>query len=98
MKRNKLRNWKLQELDKEMDAQPTTNYERDYTEFLENLEEDESFRKNINIYFGEKLLVHAVLRSNVLKVIPVHAVAYTVMYVGLSLWWEQVVYVPPLSW
>lgn len=53
LKRHRLRNWKLQELDKEMEVLPTTtNYERDYVEFLEDLEEDEDFRQNINIYFG----------------------------------------------
>ena len=52
-KRHKLRNWKLQQLDKEMDVLPSKDYERDYNEFLENLEEDESFRQNVNIYFGE---------------------------------------------
>ena len=55
MKRQKLRNWRLQELDKEMDILPTTNYEKDFTEFLEDLEEDESFRQNVNIYFGKLL-------------------------------------------
>lgn len=48
-----MRNWKLKELDKEMDVIPATNYDRDYTDFLENLEEDESFRQNVNIYFGK---------------------------------------------
>lgn len=51
VKRHKLRNWKLQELDKEMEVVPKANYDRDYAEFLETLEEDESFRKDVNIYF-----------------------------------------------
>ena len=51
-KRQKLRNWKLQELEKEMDT-TKCSHEKDYTEFLENLEEDETFRQNVNIYYGE---------------------------------------------
>lgn len=56
-KRHKLRNWKLQQLDKEIDPNKG-NHERDidYTEFLEDLEEDETYRQNVNIYFGKKLL------------------------------------------
>lgn len=41
------------ELDKEMDVLRTKNYDEDFTEFLEDLEEDESFRQNVNIYFGK---------------------------------------------
>lgn len=53
-KRHKIRNWMLQELDKEMDvAINTASRERDYTEFLETLEEDETYRQNVNIYHGE---------------------------------------------
>jgi nonsense-mediated mRNA decay protein 3 len=52
LKRHKLRNWKLQELDKEMDTVPAA-HNGDYIEFLENLEEDENLRQNVNIYFGE---------------------------------------------
>ena len=59
-KRAKLRNWRLQELDKEMDITvDTTSRERDYSEFLENLEEDEAYRENVNIYFGKKMEPHS---------------------------------------
>lgn len=51
-KRHKLRNWKLKQLDKEMDSTNNTDYEREYTEFLEDVEEDECYRQNVNIYFG----------------------------------------------
>ena len=53
-KRQKSRNWKLQYLDKEMDV--TTNgssYQRDHSDFMDNLEEDESFRNNINVYLSK---------------------------------------------
>lgn len=53
-RRHKLRNWKLQELDKEMEvATNLVSRERDYTEFLETLEEDETYRQNVNIYHGK---------------------------------------------
>ena len=53
-RRNKLRNWKLQELDKEMDVSVNTvSRDRDYTEFLEDLEEDETYRQNVKIYHGK---------------------------------------------
>ena len=52
-KRHKLRNWQLQQLDREMEATNQESYERDYTEFLEELEEDKMFRQNVNIYFSE---------------------------------------------
>uniref|UniRef100_A0A8C1RSY8 60S ribosomal export protein NMD3 n=1 Tax=Cyprinus carpio TaxID=7962 RepID=A0A8C1RSY8_CYPCA len=41
--------WKLRELDRERDATDTDD-ERQYTEFLEDLEEDEMLRKNVNIF------------------------------------------------
>uniref|UniRef100_A0A671M2F3 60S ribosomal export protein NMD3 n=1 Tax=Sinocyclocheilus anshuiensis TaxID=1608454 RepID=A0A671M2F3_9TELE len=49
MKRVKNRVWKLRELDRERDATDTDD-ERQYTEFLEDLEEDEMLRKNVNIF------------------------------------------------
>lgn len=52
-KRHKLRNWQLQQLDREMEATNQENYERDYTEFLEDLEEDKQFRQNVDIYFSK---------------------------------------------
>ena len=54
-KRHKLRNWQLQQLDREMEATNQESYERDYTEFLEELEEDKLFRQNVNIYFSESV-------------------------------------------
>jgi hypothetical protein len=54
-KRHKLRNWQLQQLDREMEATNQESYDRDYTEFLEELEEDKLFRQNVNIYFSESL-------------------------------------------
>jgi nonsense-mediated mRNA decay protein 3 len=54
-KRHKLRNWQLQQLDREMESTNQESYERDYTEFLEELEEDKMFRQNVNIYFSESL-------------------------------------------
>ena len=52
-KRHKLRKWQLQQLDREMEATNQESYERDYTEFLEDLEEDKQFRQNVNIYFSK---------------------------------------------
>ena len=36
-----------------MEATNQESYERDYTEFLEDLEEDKLFRQNVNIYFSK---------------------------------------------
>ncbi len=55
--RHKLRNWKLQSLDKEMETIPTDSYEKDYSLFLEELEEDENFRQNVHIYYGEVYII-----------------------------------------
>lgn len=44
--RHRRRNWKLQELEN-VPKQAET-----YTEFLEDLEEDKDYRKNIDIYIG----------------------------------------------
>ncbi|XP_051521138.1 60S ribosomal export protein NMD3 isoform X1 [Myxocyprinus asiaticus] len=49
VKRVKNRNWKLQELNRERDD-TNTDDERQYHEFLEDLEEDEVLRKNVNIF------------------------------------------------
>ena len=56
-KRAKQRNWQLQMMDREMDVSMATanqeGAEQDYQEFLEDLEEDMGYRKNVNIYFSE---------------------------------------------
>ena len=58
-KRHKQRNWQLQMIDREMDAaMATANQEaaeQDYREFLEDLEEDRSYRNSVNIYFSESV-------------------------------------------
>ena len=60
-KRHKQRNWQLQMMDREFDAaMATANQdaaEQDYQEFLDDLEEDKSYRKNVNIYFSEWVLM-----------------------------------------
>uniref|UniRef100_A0A7N8WSX3 60S ribosomal export protein NMD3 n=1 Tax=Mastacembelus armatus TaxID=205130 RepID=A0A7N8WSX3_9TELE len=48
-RRIKRRNWKLQELAREGDGMDTDD-ERQYQDFLEDLEEDEALRKNVNIF------------------------------------------------
>ncbi|KAG8136113.1 putative 60S ribosomal export protein [Naja naja] len=48
-KRQRRRNWKLKELQRDRDNMDT-NDERQYQDFLEDLEEDETIRKNVNIY------------------------------------------------
>lgn len=47
--RNRKRRWKLRHLNDNMYPDTASN-ERDYTDFLEDLEEDPSYRQNINIY------------------------------------------------
>ncbi|XP_071144460.1 60S ribosomal export protein NMD3-like [Mytilus edulis] len=57
--RNKKRKWKLKHLHDDLHADTSSN-ERDYTDFLEDLEEDEAFRKNVDIYKdADKLAVDA---------------------------------------
>ena len=51
-KRHRLRNWKLQQIDREMEATNNEEYEKDFTEFLEDLEEDKEYRRHVNIYHG----------------------------------------------
>lgn len=55
-KRHKTRNWKLQQLNKEVEEEmDSDNYDRDYKDFLDDLEEDKEYRQQVNIYFGELL-------------------------------------------
>ena len=57
VKRSKQRNWQLQMMDREMDVSMATaiqeGAERDYEDFLEELEEDKTYRSNVNIFFSE---------------------------------------------
>lgn len=48
-KRQRRRNWKLKELARDKENMDTDD-ERQYQDFLEDLEEDEAIRKNVNIY------------------------------------------------
>ncbi|XP_068939618.1 60S ribosomal export protein NMD3 [Petaurus breviceps papuanus] len=48
-KRQRRRNWRLKELDRDKETMDTDD-ERQYQDFLEDLEEDEAIRKNVNIY------------------------------------------------
>jgi len=54
-KRHKMRNWKIRHLDKESSEMEVSKnvQEQDYAEFLENIEEDISYRKNVNVYFSK---------------------------------------------
>ena len=48
---HKQRNWYLQSLNKEQStAMDEVAYEKDYYDFLEDLEEDRQFRQHVNIY------------------------------------------------
>ncbi|XP_067937287.1 60S ribosomal export protein NMD3-like [Watersipora subatra] len=47
--RNRQRKWKLLRLEREAAMSANSN-ERDYTDFMEDLEEDETLRHNVNIY------------------------------------------------
>ncbi|CAH1239124.1 NMD3 [Branchiostoma lanceolatum] len=59
-KRHRRRNWKLKRLAKELETMDTDSMERDYSEFLEDLEEDPLYRKDVNIYRdAEKLAVES---------------------------------------
>ena len=68
-KRHKQRNWQLQMMDREFDAaMATANQdaaEQDYQEFLDDLEEDKSYRKNVNIYFSELVTMYNVVISRI---------------------------------
>ncbi|NXX83980.1 NMD3 protein, partial [Urocolius indicus] len=48
-RRQRRRNWKLKELERDREGTDTDD-ERQYQDFLEDLEEDEAIRKNVNIY------------------------------------------------
>ncbi|XP_064597134.1 60S ribosomal export protein NMD3-like [Liolophura sinensis] len=50
--RIKRRKWKLKHLDSNLQME-TASTERDYTDFLEDLEEDPAFRQHVNIYKDE---------------------------------------------
>ena len=50
-RRARRRNWKLQEMARDREADNSDD-ERQYQDFLEDLEEDETLRKNINIFRG----------------------------------------------
>lgn len=54
-KRHKQRNWKLKSLNKDVELAGTENGEKDYLEFMDNLEEDQGYRQNVNIYHGKKM-------------------------------------------
>lgn len=49
-KRQRRRNWKLKNLDKEVTGVDQDSLEGDYDAFLGDLEEDETYRQNVNIY------------------------------------------------
>ncbi len=49
-KRHRKRNWKLKTLRKDEEGLDTDKADRDYMGFLEDLEEDMDYRKNVNIY------------------------------------------------
>ncbi|NXG75296.1 NMD3 protein, partial [Baryphthengus martii] len=48
-RRQRRRNWKLKELERDREGMESDD-ERQYQDFLEDLEEDEAIRKNVNIY------------------------------------------------
>ncbi|CAH2247429.1 60S ribosomal export NMD3 [Pelobates cultripes] len=57
-KRQRRRNWKLKELERDREGMDTDD-ERQYQDFLEDLEEDELIRKNVNIYKNENIAVES---------------------------------------
>ena len=57
-KRRRQRNWHLQQLDREMEVDSGHEaYQRDYDEFLEDLEEDKVFRKNVHFYLSKNTTI-----------------------------------------
>ena len=53
MKRHKKRKWKLNRLNIDKDnASVATNEDKEYLDFLEDIEEDPKSRENINFYKG----------------------------------------------
>ncbi|ELW47238.1 60S ribosomal export protein NMD3 [Tupaia chinensis] len=57
-KRQRRRNWKLKELARDRENMDTDD-ERQYQDFLEDLEEDEAIRKNVNIYRDSSIPVES---------------------------------------
>ena len=56
LKRHRKRNWKLNRLNIDKDsASIATNEDKEYLDFLEDLEEDPKSREHVNIYKGESL-------------------------------------------
>ncbi len=62
-KRHKMRNWQIKHLEKEKAEMEVGKavQDRDYTDFLENLEEDLTYRKNVNVYYGKNIALIASL-------------------------------------
>ncbi|EMP32714.1 60S ribosomal export protein NMD3, partial [Chelonia mydas] len=57
-KRQRRRNWKLKELERDREGMDTDD-ERQYQDFLEDLEEDEAIRRNVNIYKDSRIPVES---------------------------------------
>ncbi|MEE6501190.1 hypothetical protein FKM82_004093 [Ascaphus truei] len=57
-KRQRRRNWKLKEMERDKEGMDTDD-ERQYQDFLEDLEEDELIRKNVNIYKKSNVAVES---------------------------------------
>ena len=53
----------MQQIDREMEATNEEEYEKDFTDFLEDLEEDREYRKNVNIYHGGFVVIVIQLRK-----------------------------------
>lgn len=56
-RRHQKRKWKLKSLTKEEELMNTEETQRDYIGFLEDLEEDPEYRKNVNIYIDRSKVV-----------------------------------------
>lgn len=58
MKRHKKRTWRLNRLNVDKDnASVTSSQDKDYLDFLEDLEEDPKVRENVNIYKDKKKMM-----------------------------------------
>ena len=59
MKRHKKRTWKLNRLNIDKDsASVASSQDKDYLDFLEDLEEDPKARENVNIFKGRILIIN----------------------------------------
>ena len=60
-------------MDRDMEATNEEEYEADYTEFLEDLEEDKAYRSHVNIYHGEGGGRCVLYGATIISMLPLNA-------------------------